>query len=136
MVYLLSQVTIDHHLRNLRLVINYFRDLEKIIPAQYEYPFGNGRISISSWFPKKQVLKESEIRSVIELEDIATEEQEYARDIWLLLYRCNGANFADLLRMKWDQIQGDYIIFQRKKTERTRKSKGKPYFREGFNAQK
>ncbi len=48
---------------------------------------------------------------------------EYARDIWLLLYRCNGANFADLLRMKWDQIQGDYIVFTRKKTENTRKNK-------------
>ena len=81
----ISQATIDHHMRNLRLVINYFRDVEKIIPAQYEYPFGKGRFSISSFFPNKQVLKESEIRSVIELEDIATEEQEYARYIWLLL---------------------------------------------------
>jgi len=121
----ISQATIDHHMRNLRLVINYFRDVEKIIPAQYEYPFGKGRFSISSFFPNKQVLKESEIRSVIELEDIATEEQEYARDIWLLLYRCNGANFADLLRMKWDQIEGDYIVFTRKKTENTRKNNKK-----------
>ena len=120
-----SQATIDHHMRNLRLVINYFRDVEKIIPAQYEYPFGKGRFSISSFFPNKQVLKETEIRSVIELEDIATEDQEYARDIWLLLYRCNGANFADLLRMKWDQIKGDYIVFTRKKTENTRKNNKK-----------
>jgi integrase len=121
----ISQATIDHHMRNLRLVINYFRDVEKIIPAQYEYPFGKGRFSVSSWFPDKPVLKEPEIKSVIEMKEFEAKEVEYARDIWLLLYRCNGANFADLLRMKWDQIQGDYIIFKRKKTESTRKSNKK-----------
>jgi integrase len=121
----ISQATIDHHMRNLRLVINYFRDVEKIIPAQYEYPFGKGRFSISSWFPNKQVLKEAEIRSIIEMKEFVSKDIEYARDIWLLLYRCNGANFADLLRMKWDQIQGDYIVFTRKKTENTRKNNKK-----------
>ncbi len=120
-----SQATIDHHMRNLRLVINYFRDVEKIIPTQYEYPFGKGRFSISSFFPNKQVLKESEIRSVIEMKEFVSKGVEYARDIWLLLYRCNGANFADLLRMKWDQIEGDYIVFTRKKTENTRKNNKK-----------
>ena len=40
--------------------------------------------------------------------------------------RCNGANFADLLRMKWDQINGDYIFFTRKKTESTRRNNKKP----------
>jgi len=120
-----SQATIDHHMRNLRLVINYFRDVEKIIPTQYEYPFGKGRFSISSFFPNKQVLKESEIRSVIEMKEFVSKGVEYARDIWLLLYRCNGANFADLLRMKWDQSEGDYIVFTRKKTENTRKNNKK-----------
>jgi integrase len=120
-----SQATIDHHMRNLRLVINYFRDVEKIIPKEYEYPFGKGRFSISTWFPNKLVLEEPEIQSIIDLKDFATKELEYARDIWLLLYRCNGANFADLLRMKWNQIQGDYIVFNRKKTENTRKNNKK-----------
>ena len=43
-----------------------------------------------------------------------------------MLYRFNGANFADLLRMKWSQIDGDYIFFTRKKTEDTRKNNKKP----------
>jgi integrase len=43
----------------------------------------------------------------------------------LLLYYFNGANFADVLRVRWDQIQGDYIIFTRKKTETTRKNNKK-----------
>ncbi len=57
--------------------------------------------------------------------DIVTKDIEYAKDIWLLLYLCNGANFADLLMMKWDQIDGDYIVFTRKKTENTRKNNKK-----------
>jgi integrase len=43
-----------------------------------------------------------------------------------MLYRFNGANFADLLRMKWSQINGNYIFFTRKKTEATRKNNRKP----------
>ncbi len=121
-----SQATLDHHMRNLRTIINYFTNVVKIIPREYEYPFGNGRYTISTYFPAKQVLKEPEIKSVIELRKFNTKEHEFARDVWVFLYRCNGANFADLLRMQWDQINGDYIIFTRKKTESTRRNNKKP----------
>lgn len=110
-----SQATIDHHMRNLRSIINYFTNVVKLIPKEYEYPFGKGGFTISSFFPSKQVLKEAEIKSVVELNEFKSKEHEYARDIWLLLYRCNGANFADLLRMEWSQITGDFIFFTRKK---------------------
>lgn len=121
-----SQATLDHHMRNLRTIINYFTNVVKLIPKEYEYPFGNGGFTISTYFPAKQVLKETEIKSVIELNKFKTKEHEFARDVWVFLYRCNGANFADLLRMKWDQINGDYIFFTRKKTESTRRNNKKP----------
>ena len=78
------------------------------------------------WSGRAQVLKETEIKSVIELNKFKTKEHQFARDVWVFLYRCNGANFADLLRMKWDQINGDYIFFTRKKTESTRRNNKKP----------
>lgn len=121
-----SQATIDYHMRNLRSVINYFTHVVRLIPKEYEYPFGPGGYSISSFFPPKQVLKEQEIRSVIEFDKFKTKEHEFARDIWVFLYRCNGTNFADLLRMKWSNINGNYIFFNRKKTESTRKNNKKP----------
>jgi hypothetical protein len=37
-----SQATIDHHMRNLRTIINYFTYIVKVIPKEYEYPFGKG----------------------------------------------------------------------------------------------
>ena len=120
-----SQATIDHHMRNLRTIINYFTSIVKVIPKEYEYPFGLGGFTISSYFPSKQVLKESEIKTVIELNEFKSKEHRFARDVWVLLYRLNGANFADLLRLRWSQIDGDYIFFTRKKTESTRRNNKK-----------
>lgn len=121
-----SRATIDHHMRNLRSIINYFIHHVKVIPKEYEYPFGPGGFTVSGYFPSTQVLKESEIQSVIDFNEFKSEDHRFARDVWVLLYRFNGANFADLLRMKWSQIKGDYIFFTRKKTEDTRKNNRKP----------
>lgn len=121
-----SRATIDHHMRNLRTIINYFMHYVKVIPKEYEYPFGPGGFSVSGYFPSTQVLNQDEIQSVIDLDKFETEEHRFARDVWVMLYRCNGTNFADLLRMKWSQIKGDFIFFTRKKTETTRKNNRKP----------
>ena len=122
----LSRSTIDGVFRNLRRIISYFLYEKKTIPKTYEYPFGKGGYSISSSWPKKLVLRNEEIQKVIDYSSPENPEREYARDIWLLLYRANGINFADLLRMRWDNIQGGYLIFFRKKTESTRKNNIKP----------
>ncbi|HLP73055.1 MAG TPA: tyrosine-type recombinase/integrase [Bacteroidales bacterium] len=121
-----SRATIDHHMRNLRSILNYFIHYVKVIPKEYEYPFGPGGFTVSGYFPSTQVLSESEIQSVINLNEFESHEHKFARDIWVMLYRFNGANFADLLRMKWSQINGDFIFFTRKKTEDTRKNNRKP----------
>jgi integrase len=120
-----SQSAVNSNLRDLRRVVNYFINEEKVIPESYQYPFGKGGFSIQNYFPRKLVLTNSEIASVIELKEFDSKQEEYARDIWEMLYRCNGINFADLLRMRWDNIQGEYLIFFRKKTETTRKSNKK-----------
>ena len=120
-----SQSAVNSNLRDLRRVINYFINEEKVIPESYQYPFGKGGYSIQNFFPRKLVMTNSEIASVIKLKEFDSEQEEYARDIWEMLYRCNGINFADLLRMRWDNIQGEYLIFFRKKTETTRKSNKK-----------
>jgi integrase len=121
-----SRATIDHHMRNLRSILNYFTHYVKVIPKEYQYPFGPGGFTVSGYFPSTQVLKEVEIQSVIDLTEFQSDEHKFARDVWVMLYRFNGANFADLLRMKWSQINGDYIFFTRKKTESTRKNNKKP----------
>lgn len=113
---------VNSNLRDLRRVVNYFCTEDPILPSNYKYPFGKGGYSIQNFFPRKLVMSNDEIKSVIELDEFDSPEQEYARDIWVMLYRCNGINFVDLFRMRWDNIKGDYLIFFRKKTETTRKN--------------
>lgn len=113
---------ISSYMVDLRTVINYFTNVVKLIPKSYEYPFGKGGYSIKSYFSNKLVMSKEEIQSVIDFKDFDSPQQEYARNIWLFLYRCNGINFADLLRMRWSNIKGGYFVFFRMKTENTRKS--------------
>lgn len=123
----LSRATIDGIFRNLRRVINYFMLEKKLIPRTYEYPFGRGGYSIKSFFGRKLVMRNDEIQKVVDFRDFNNDkEMEYARDIWLFLYRANGINFADLIRMRWDSMQGGYLIFFRRKTQSTRKNNIKP----------
>ena len=122
----LARSTIDGIFRNLRRIINYFMYEKKTIPLTFPYPFGKGGYSIKTTWPRKLVLKNAEIQKVVDFQDIESPEREYARDIWLFLYRANGINFADLLRMRWGNIKGGYLIFFRKKTENTRKNNIKP----------
>lgn len=122
----LSKSTISGVFRNLRRIINYFTYEKKTIPSSFQYPFGRGGYSITSSWPKKQVMTNSEIKKVIALKDFDSVEQEFARDCWVFLYRANGINFVDLLRLRWSNVQGRHLIFFRKKTENTRKNNIKP----------
>jgi hypothetical protein len=121
----ISQSAIDSTLRDLRRIVNYFTDEDCILPSTYKYPFGKGGYSIQNFFPRKLVMSNAEIKSVIDFTGFNTKQERYARDIWEILYRCNGINFVDLLRMRWDHIQGDYLVFFRKKTETTRRNNKK-----------
>lgn len=121
-----SPATISGYMTDIRTVINYHRNVTKFIPQEYKYPFGAGGYGIKTFFPSKVVLRADEIQAIAELTDFETEKQEWARDIWLFLYRCNGINFIDLLSMRWDHIKGGCFIFYRTKTKTTRRSNIKP----------
>lgn len=114
--------TVASYMRNLRTVINYFSQVKKILPADYEYPFGKGGYSIKSVRKKKNVLRADEILAVINHKKFKDPKQEYARNIWLSLYYANGINVIDLLRLRWDNVEYNHIHLIRKKTETTRKS--------------
>lgn len=114
--------SINSNLRDLRTVINYFCNKKKIIPKDYVYPFSAEGYKITEYIPKKYVLSNKEIEKIVNFKNFANPEEEFARNIWELLYRCNGINFADLLRLRWEQQNGKCFVFFRKKTEKTRKN--------------
>jgi len=117
-----SASTISGYMTDIRTVINYHRNITKFIPQDYEYPFGAGGYGIKTFFPTKIVLRDEEIQAIADLTEFETEKQEWARDIWLFLYRCNGINFVDLLTMRWDYIKGGCFMFYRTKTKTTRRN--------------
>jgi integrase len=117
-----SIATIASYMRDIRTVVNYFSQVKKIMPADYEYPFGKGGYSIKSVRKKKNVLRADEILAVISHKKFKDPKQEYARNIWLCLYYANGINVIDLLRLRWENVEYNHIHLIRKKTETTRKS--------------
>lgn len=117
-----SYATVSSYLRDLRTVINYFRQVKKIIPNDVEYAFGHGGYSIRAYRRKKSVLTSEEILSVIELNEFESAKQEYARNIWLVLYYGSGINPIDLLKLRWKDIENRHIHLIRTKTETTRQT--------------
>lgn len=122
----ISQPTINSILRDLRRIINYFLYEDKLIPDTFIYPFGKQGYSIGSSFSSKTVLSKEEIQKVVDLNEFESPKEEFARDIWLFLYRCNGINFVDAMKMKWSNRKTGYIEIQRQKTETTRRNNKKP----------
>lgn len=116
-----SVATVASYMRNLRTIVNYFMHIKKVIPPDYEYPFGKGGHSIKSVRKKKRVMMEEEIQRVIDLDEFESPKEEYARNIWLTLFYSNGINPIDLLRMRWDSFMPDHIPVVRMKTESTKR---------------
>jgi len=109
--------------RNIKAVINYHRK-KKIIPVTYEYPFDDYKIP--NFVPPKKVISNAEIQKIIDCTEFENIMEEYARDIWEMLYRLNGINFIDLLKLRWDNIQGNKFVFYRHKTIKTRRNNIRP----------
>jgi len=116
-----SPATIASNITDLKRILNYYTKVKKLIPRDYEYPFSEVGYRIKNFIPTKLVMENEEIKLVVDMKEFDSPEQEYARDIWMMLYRCNGSNFVDILRMRWSNMNNNEIRFYRKKTETTRK---------------
>jgi integrase len=117
-----SLASVSSYLRDLRTIINYFQSTKRIIPNDYQYPFGKGGYSIKNFRRKKSVLSNEEILKVIEFDDFDSSKQEYARNIWLVLYYGSGINPIDLLKLRWKNRERNGIRLIRTKRETTRQS--------------
>jgi integrase len=118
-----SFATLGIHLRTLRAVLKYGIHKRKI-PADYVFPFIEYRIR--NFQPPKETLTSSEIGKIQEYVDFDTPQEEYSRDIWLLLYRMHGINFIDLIRLQWSHKRGNYFLITRYKTKNTRRINPRP----------
>ena len=68
----------------------------------------------------------SEIKKIYDYQPTpANKNEEYARDMWLFGYFCNGINPMDIANLKYGNIDGDFIIIKREKTKFTTRSNPK-----------
>lgn len=117
-----SKTTVSMYTRTLRTVFNDCIDEGMI--TQDHYPFRVRRSQKRKYAPpapknKKQAFTFEEITKLYFYESPLKAVQK-AVDFWKLSYLCNGMNFKDILNLRWKNIDGEYLIFERKKTEETK----------------
>jgi integrase len=117
------RATLGIIIRTLRSVIN-FNKQRKRIPVTYEYPFIEYKVP--NYIPPKFVISNEEISRIIECIEFKSSREEYARDVWVMLYRMQGINFVDLLQLMWSDLEGNHYVFERHKTRRTRRHNVRP----------
>jgi integrase len=115
-----NYTTIGMRCRAIRAIMNEALQLGLI--KEKQYPFGRGKYEIPTGRGRKMALSLQQIKMLVNYTD-GFEGTEHYRDLWFFSYLCNGINFADLVTMKYSNIQNDEICFMRTKTVRTSKVK-------------
>ncbi len=113
-----NQTTVAMNMRNIRATMNIAKQVGVI--RESDYPFGRGKYQIKEGSGKKKALNKKQLKAIVEYSD-GSMTTEFYRDLWLFIYFCNGLNVADLISLKFSDIQNGEISFIRKKTkDRTR----------------
>ena len=116
-----SQTTLAINMRNIRAIMNIAKSAGVIREA--DYPFGRGKYQIKEGVGKKKALNKKQLKAIANYSD-GNKFTEFYRDLWLFIYFCNGINVADLINLKFSDIQNGEISFIREKTkDRTRDNK-------------
>ena len=122
----ISKSTIGFYLRPLRSIFNDAIE-EGIIKREKCYPFGRRRYCIPASKNTKKALDIDDIKKIYYYTSQPNmESEEKAKDYWLFSYFANGMNAKDMACLKYKNINGDYVIFERSKTERAMRSDPKP----------
>lgn len=118
-----SITTVAIYLRSLRTIINMGKEAGLI--TQEQYPFGQKskkKYEIPIGRNIKKALSAEDIRKIKNMDNLG-EDAEFARDIWLFSFYCNGMNMTDICHLKYDNISDGFIHYFRAKTIRTQREK-------------
>jgi integrase/recombinase XerD len=116
--------TVGHYTRNLRTVFNSAIHNNEIIPTLYPFYSRIGGIKGKKLY---KIPSTSKVKKALSMEEILkifnyttkSEAQELARDMWMLMFLCNGINMMDLAYLKFENIEEQKFTFYRKKTKET-----------------
>ena len=97
-----NYTTIGMRCRAIRSIMN--EALTSGIIREKQYPFGRGKYEIPTGQGRKLALTLQQIKTLVTYSD-GSEATEHYRDLWFFSYLCNGINFADLVTLKYANIQ-------------------------------
>lgn len=115
--------TVGIYLRPLRAIFN--KAIEEGEIEKEFYPFGKRKYQIPTSKNVKKALNKEQMKMLFNAKP-NNKEQQKAKDFWFLSYNCNGMNMKDIAQLKYEDIQGDKIIFYRAKTLFTSKTQLNP----------
>ncbi len=110
-----SLTTISMYLRALRTIYNVSIKDGIVNPAYY--PFGRDKYTIPTARNNKRPLERQDIQALANYSGNPINEKY--RDFFLLSYCLMGLNMADILTLRWKQLDGRILNVTRKKTEQT-----------------
>ncbi len=118
----LSLTTVGIYTRTLRIIYNIAID-EEIIERKF-YPFGKRKFQVPAPKNTKKALSREQLKKLFSYtpsigKAFDIEAKLKALDYWKFSYLCNGANPADIFRLKHSDLSADSIIFIREKTKRS-----------------
>ena len=119
-----SKTTVGIVLRPLRSIFNEAIE-DKIIKKDDCYPFGRRKYQIPASRNLKKALTQEEIKRIYYFKS-KCEKLTIGKAYWLFCYLANGMNVKDMIYLKWRNIQGEYLVFERAKTEKTTRVDQKP----------
>lgn len=119
-----SKTTIGIYIRQLRTLFN--EAIENgIIQREKCYPFGRRRYQIPNGRNVKKSLNIEDVEKLYYYDPQCREEQ-WAMDFWIFSYLANGINAKDIALLRYRNIQGEYLVFERAKTKNSMKSDPRP----------
>ena len=120
-----SITTVGIYLRALRSIFN--EAIERGFILKENYPFGKRKYQIPTGRNIKKALSMKDIEKLyFYAPDASNEREARAKDFWLFTYFGNGINMKDIALLKYKNIQGEYIVFERSKTHRTTRTYPRP----------
>lgn len=115
-----SITTVGIYLRSLRTLFNN-AIAEGMLTKDY-YPFGKKKYEIPTGKNIKKALSLADIELIYNYNSITGTPADKAKDLWIFMYLCNGINVKDLCLLKYENIKGDILEFERAKTARTKRT--------------
>lgn len=112
-----SKTTIGIYLRSLRAIYN----LQNIDNSLYPFGDAKNKYKIPTGRNIKKALTVEEIAKIYNYEAEPNSTKEMAKDYWLFLYLCNGMNVKDFCLLKWKNIEGKTLNYNRAKTQRSKR---------------